>query len=215
MNTIINSSTTMTGIANSSTTMNIIINSYPNIMNKIINSSIAMDVVINSFTAMTEIANSPTVMNTIWSTDSLRQSMWSSANARLALYNNPTQLKALTINSTPNLISETILNKDKNAGYLTYQGLNGRNGNWNAVNINDGNKYLVWIHFHSYGNWDWYHGKIASYDRTTDLQVTNGGFSLTRGNFNTTSNGLWVYFIDQYGYGNNNNSYARVWYIKV
>jgi len=189
------------------------------LINKIIikaaNNSTAINTIANSYIAMNIIANSSTAMNTIWSTDSLRQLMWSSANARLALYNNPTQLKALTVNSIPNLISETILNKDKNAGYLTYQGLNGRNGNWTAVNINDGNKYLVWIHFHSYGNWDWYHGKIASYDRTTDLQVTNGGFSLTRGNFNTTSNGLWVYFIDQYGYGNNNNSYARVWYIKV
>jgi len=171
--------------------------------------------IINSSTAMTGIANSSTAMNTIWSIDSLRQAMWSSANARLALYNNPTQLKSLTIDSTPNLIDETPLNKDRDAGYLTYVGYGSGISNETPANINDGGKYLVWIHFYSRFENDWYHGKIASYDQTTDLQITDGGNNLTRGNFNITSNGLWVYFVDRVHSENNGGSYARVWYIKV
>ena len=159
--------------------------------------------------------NNSTVMNIIWSNDSLRQMLWKSSDARLALYNNPAQLKALTVDSTPNLIDETPLNTDYNAGYLLYAEKDKGTGDWTAVNINDNGKYLVWIHFHSYYDQDWYNGKIASYDQSTDLQETDGGNNLTRGNFNTTSNGLWVYFHDRWTDSGNSSSYARVWYIKV
>ena len=55
----------------------------------------------------------------------------------------------------------------------------------------------------------------ASYDQTTDLQVTNGGYRLTRGNCQATSNGLWVWFHDNQPTYHTTSSYARVWYIQV
>jgi len=185
-------------------------------MNAIIASSIAMNTMVSSSTAMGVVVASSTAMNTIWSVDSARQALWSSATARLALYNNPTRLKALTVDSTPNLVDETPLNTDKSAGYLHYTGKTfSKSTGWTAVNINDGGKYLVWIHFYSGDTYDWYAGKIASYNQSTNLQVTNGGSNLTRGNFSTTSNGLWVWFHDINTGDLENASYARVWYIKV
>ena len=211
---IADSSGAMDAIVASSTVMNIVVDS-PTTMNIMTASLMAMDAIVASSTAMNIVVDSPTAMNIIWGSDVTRQALWSSPTARLAMYNNPTQLKALTVNTTPNLIDETPLNTDKNAGYLQYAGKNGGMGDWTAVNLNDSSKYLVWIHFYSYGSGDWMAGKIASYDQSTDLQITNGGTYLTRGNFNTTSNGLWVNFVDNNKSDFNDYSYARVWYIKV
>jgi len=244
MDTVAGSSTAMNAVAASSTAMDIIAASST-AMNTVAGSSTAMNAImsgtqvetwwnssyyvgkglatyaslshtdLDSLNTVNDIVNSSTAMNDIWGSDSARQALWSSATARLALYNNSAQLKALTVNSTPDLIDETPLNTDYNAGYLSYTELREGKTNWTAVNINDGGKYLVWIHFHSYKDDDWYSGKIASYDQSTDLQETDGGQDLTRGNFNTTSNGLWVYFIDNFNAAYSLNSFARVWYIKV
>jgi len=184
-------------------------------MNLIANSSIAMSLIVNLSIAINAIAASPIAMSAIWSVDSARQAMWSSATARLALYNNPVGLKTVTVNSTPDLIDETPLNTDKDAGYLHFYNFQGPNEDWTAVNLNDGNKYLAWIHFYSMSYAGFFVGKIASYDQTTDLQITNGGSGLKRGNFNTTSNGLWIYFSDNAHGLYTNPSYGRYWYIKV
>jgi len=213
MSDIVNSSTAMNAVAASSTAMNAIANSST-AMNAIAGSSTAMNVVANSSTAMNTIAGSTTAMNAIWNVDSARQALWASATARLALWNNISALRTLTVNSDPNLVSETPLNTDATAGYLTKASKNGAESDWTAVDINDENKYIVWIHFYSSSSYDWFTGKIASYDQTTDLQVTNGGSSLTRGNCQATSNGLWVWFHNN-GSGYSGLSYARVWYIKV
>ncbi len=194
-------------------------------MNAIANSSVAMNVVVGSSTAMSAIAGSSaamsvvagsqTAMNSIWGVDAARQKLWASAVARLAVWTNINVLRAITVNSTPDLISETPLNTDKAAGYFTYVGQSYGTANWTAVNINDGGKYIAFIHFYSYSTMDWYTGKIASYNQSTDLLTVNGGSSLTRGNVGATSNGLWVYFVDNFTSGVWPDSYARVWYIKV
>ena len=184
-------------------------------MNDISASSTAMNVVANSSTAMNTIASSSTAMNTIWNSDMARQTCWGSSTARLAIYNNISILQSITINSDPNLISETPLNTDESAGYLTYVSKTYGTSNWTAVNINDGGKYIAFIHFYSAGTYDWYTGKIASYDQATNLQTTSGGENLTRGNCNATSNGLWIWFYNNATNAEGGGSYARAWYIKV
>jgi hypothetical protein len=186
--------------------------------------SVAFDKITSSPDAMNAIANSPTVMEHItssadtmkmfWNVDSARQMFWSSPIARLAIWEHIDVLRSITVTSGPNLVSETQLNTDKDASYLTYVSKVTDTADWTAVNIDDANKYIVFIHFYSHSIDDWYQGKIASYDQTTDLQVTNGGYNLTRGNLNRTSNGLWVWFKNNSSY-TDSSSYARVWYIKV
>ena len=202
--TDLDSLNTVSDIANDSTSMN-----------DIATSSTAMNTIVTSSTAMNTIAASSTGMNAIWNSDMARQTCWGSSVARLAIYNNISVLRSITINSDPNLISETPLNTDTSAGYLTYVSKTSGTGDWTAVNINDGGKYIAFIHFHDFGGTDWYTGKIASYDQSTDLQTTNGGSNLTRGNCNATSNGLWIWFHDYNSSSQAANSYARAWYIKV
>jgi hypothetical protein len=184
-------------------------------MNDIASSNTAMDVLITSSVAMNIMVGSATAMTAIWGVDNARQKLWTSSIARTAIYNNPAGLTSTTINSDPNLISETELNTDVTAGYFTYLSKAGDTADWTAVNLNDSNKYIAFIHFYSKYTNDWTTGKIASYDQTTNLQTTDGGYSLTRGNLNVTSNGLWVYFVNDYTSGSESTSYARVWYIKV
>ena len=214
MSDIVNSSAAINVVAASSIAMNAIANSSV-AMNAVAASSTAMNVVANSSAAMNAIAGSTTAMNAIWNVDSARQSLWASAVARLALWNNISVLRSLTVNSTPDLISETPLNTDASAGYLAKVAWDYGNSDWTAVNINDGNKYIAWIHFYNDGYACLYQGKIASYDHTTDLQTTNGVGNLTRGNCQATSDGLWVWFGYNTTYIAGNKTYAHVWYIKV
>ena len=104
---------------------------------------------------------------------------------------------------------------------MSYVNLSGGTtaGSWVAVNINDGNKYIVFVRFYNAGGYDWYAVDIASYDQTTDkrtiYEAATGGVSMQHGGVHATSNGLWVKFWDANSSNNWSSSYARVWYIPV
>jgi len=204
----------MDAVAADETAMNAVVESET-ALNAIEASETALNIVVESETAMNVIAASETAMDFSWHSDTVRQKMWTSPIARLAIWNNIEILRAVTVTDGPNLISETELNVDADAGLLTKESKTEGSGDWTAVNIDDGNKYIAFIHFRSRLETDWYQGKIASYDQTTDLLTINGGSDISRGTVGKTSNGLWVWFHDNAPSNSSSSSYARVWYIKV
>jgi len=222
MDTVVNSSTAMDAVGRSSTARDTIQNNTT-AWDKVIASNMAVGKYIvgeagldpTSYADIDAVTSDSTAMTSIWSVDSARQILWESSVARLSVWNNISTLQAITLTADPDLIDETPLNTDTTAGYLTKKAKTYGQGSWTAVNIDDGQKYIAFIHFRSNSDLDWYEGRIASYDQTTDLQTTTGGADLIRGNLNRTSNGLWVWFKDVDSTYGSSVSYARVWYIQV
>lgn len=193
-----------------------------NAMTQIINDSTALNAMVNDQPIMSLVVDSPTALSIIWNNTNARQAMLKAHAARQALFNNPSQLKALTVtnSSPPDLISEDPLNEDTQAGILTKveKYASSSNGVWTAVDISGG-QYLVWIHFQTYNDYDWYIAHIGRYQNDVTQQTTNNSTAVdgkyhTAGNFNVTNGGLHIDFND-FKLNYDSSDYARAWYIQV